>query len=116
MQTRDLRTVRQNKGLTQKELAEKSGVGEITISLLENRKTTAQNETRRKLERVLGQRINWLATRGLGAYRSGEMTSWELVEQNFRKALFNIKSLQKKERAEFLKLAKLYLKEFEKEI
>lgn len=117
----DLRTARERARLTQRELAvmsgvsEESGVSEIAISLLENKKTVAQNGTRRKLEKALGVRVNWLKTMGLKTRRQGEMTSWEFVEQDFRKALYGIKSLQKGDQLEFLKLAKQYLREFERE-
>ena len=112
----DLKTARQEAGLTQKELGEKAGITEVAVCLLENKKTVAQNETRRKLEKALGVRVNWLATHGLRTYRTGEMTSWELVEHNFRRALYGINSLQPDELAEFLELAEQYPKDFKKEI
>ena len=38
------------------------------------------------------------------------------MEQDFRKTLYGIKSLQKNERVEFIKLAKEYLAEFKEDL
>ena len=112
----DLREARSEAGLTQAELAKKAGVKDSTISALEDGKNAARNDTRRRIEKALGVRVNWLQTRGLRTYQNGEMTSWESVEQDFRKTLYGIKSLQKNERVEFIKLAKEYLAEFKEDL
>ena len=112
----DLKEARDRKGLTQAMLAKKAGITDIAISLIENGKVTPQVKTRRRIEKVLGEPVNWLKTRGLRNWREGVMTSWESVEQTFRKALFEIKGLSNKERKEFIKLAKQYLKEFSEEL
>ena len=111
----DLREARSQAGLTQAELAEKAGVADVTISTLENGKSAARNDTRRRIEKALGVRVNWLQTKGLRMYQQGEMTSWESVEQDFRKTLYGINSLQKDDRVEFIKLAKEYLAEFKED-
>jgi transcriptional regulator with XRE-family HTH domain len=112
----DLREARLEAGLTQVELAKKAGVTDVTISTLENGKSTARDDTRRRIEIALGVRVNWLKTKGLQTYQQGEMTSWESVEQDFRKTLYGINSLQKDERVEFMKLAKEYLAEFREDL
>ncbi|MBN1253796.1 MAG: helix-turn-helix transcriptional regulator [Deltaproteobacteria bacterium] len=112
----DLREARSEAGLTQNELAKKAGVTDATISALENGKSAARNNTRRRIEKALGVHVNWLQTRGLPTYQHGEMASWESVEQDFRKTLYGIKSLQKNERVEFIKLAKEYLAEFKEDL
>jgi transcriptional regulator with XRE-family HTH domain len=112
----DLREARSEAGLTQAELAKKAGLMDVTISTLENGKSAARNDTRRRIEKALGVRVNWLQTRGLRTYQQGEITGWESVEQDFRKTLYGIKSLQKNERVEFITLAKEYLAEFKEDL
>jgi len=112
----NLRKARSQAGLTQAELAKKAGVTDVTISTLENGKSAARNDTRRRIEMALGVRVNWLKTKGLRTYQQGEMTSWESVEQDFRKTLYGINSLQKDERVEFIKLAREYLAEFKEDL
>lgn len=111
-----LEEARRKKNWSQKNLAARAGIHQPTLSLIENGQASPQAETRKDLERALGVRINWLATKGLRAYRQGQMSTWEAVEQSYRKALYGINSLQKDERIEFLKLARRYLKEFEEEL
>jgi transcriptional regulator with XRE-family HTH domain len=112
----DLREARSQAGLTQAELAKKAGLTDVTISTLENGKSTARDNTRRRIELALGVRVNWLRTRGLRTHQQGEMTSWESVEQDFRKTLYGINSLQKDDRVEFIKLAREYLAEFKEDL
>ena len=108
----DLREARSEAGLTQDELAKKAGVTDATISALEAGKSAARSNTRRRIEKALGVPVAWLQTRGLPTDQHGETASWESVEQDFRKTLYGIKSLQEDERVEFIKLAKEYLAEF----
>jgi len=112
----DLREARQKAGLTQAELAERCNLTNVTISTLETGKSTARNGTRKAIEEVLGIRINWLVTRGLRTHNEGLMSTWEHVEQTYRRALLEIKGLQLKERKEFFELAKQYLSEFEESL
>lgn len=107
-----LREVRQKKGFSQEELAKKAGLSAVAISLIETGKVAPQARTRMSIEKVLGERINWLTTKGLHSFREGQMTTWEAVEQTFRKALHEINGLQQVERLEFVKLAKQYLEDF----
>ena len=112
----DLREARSEAGLKQAELAKKAGVTNVTISTFEDGKKAARSNTRRRIEKALGVPVNWLQTRGLPTYQHGEMTSWESVEQDFRKTLYGIKSLPKNERVEFITLAKEYLAEFKEDL
>jgi transcriptional regulator with XRE-family HTH domain len=102
--------------MSQQDLKEATGLSQTQLSHLELGKCSPRPETMRRIEKTLGMRVNWLQTRGLRAWREGQMSTWELVEQNFRKALFGIKSLQKGEQLEFIKLAKQYLREVEREL
>lgn len=108
-----LREARQKKGFSQEELAKKAGLSAVAISLIETGKVAPQPRTQRSIEKALGIRVNWLATKGMHSFREGQMTTWEHVEQTLRKALHQINCLQKAERLEFIKLAKQYLKDYE---
>ncbi len=108
-----LREARQEKGLSQEALAAITGLTQVTVSLIETGKVAPQAATRRRIEKALGVRVNWLQTKGLRSFRDGQMSTWEYVEQTFRKALLEVKGLSRSEQKEFLKLAKQYLKEFE---
>ncbi len=104
---------RENKRMTQVELAEAAGLSQTQISHIELGKCSPRPTTIRRIEKALGIRVNWLATKGLHRFREGQMTTWEAVEQTFRKALHEINGLQQAERLEFVKLAKQYLKDYE---
>lgn len=43
--------------MTQKDLAEKSGVSQVTISFIENSLSTPMEETKRKLVKALGYKL-----------------------------------------------------------
>ena len=91
-----------------------SGVTQPTISMIETGKATPHATTRRKLEKVLRRRINWLPTKDQRVFRpTGQGTAWERAEQEFRRALSSINTLNKDEQKEFLRIANLYLKELQ---
>ncbi len=108
-----LSDARKNKGLSQEGLADKCDLSQWTITQIETGKIAPRPESRKRIENVLGQKIDWLTTKGLRSFRQGEMTSWELVEQNYRRALLEINCLSLDERSEFIKVARHYLKVFE---
>jgi len=108
----DLRPIRREKGLTQSQLAVKAGLSEMGINKIENGYSSPQLETQKRIEQVLGERVNWLKTVGLRTKKPTQGT-WENVEQQFRKALHAINRLQRDERYEFISIARDYLSEFE---
>ncbi|MGV9206256.1 MAG: helix-turn-helix transcriptional regulator [Promethearchaeia archaeon] len=113
---KDLRTIRKELKLTQSDLAEFAGVSYVSISRIESGETVPRNDIRKKIEKSLNQRVNWLATCSLKKRRQGQMTSWEHSEQKLREALQEVYSLQKDERLDFIELANNYLETIEAEI
>jgi len=110
----DLRDSRELKKLSQEKLAVLSGVTQPTISMIETGKATPHATTRRKLEKVLGRRINWLPTKDQRVLRpTGKGTPWEFAEKEFRRALASINLLNKDQQKDFIKTAKRYLKELQ---
>jgi len=65
---------------------------------------------RRRLELVLGKRINWLQTCGL---QEVQPTNWEQAESGIRQALINCIGLSYDECRQFIQVAKEYIKSFE---
>jgi len=108
----DLRAERKSKGLTQAELAELAGVKALTISLIENGKSAPQARTRKKLERALGYRIDWMAGKGQRRFRE-DRSDFALVEGRLRKVLYDVNFFEPGERRKFLKLAKRYIRQAE---
>ncbi len=110
-----LKEARLKKNLSQSGLAANTGLTQGTLSLIETGKATPQADTRRRIERALGCRVNWLTTMGLLTRREGQLSSWEHVEQTFRNALHEMNGLRTAELMEFLDLAEEYLAEFKAE-
>lgn len=106
-----IKEARKLKKLSQAKLAEIAGLSQVAISLIETGKSEPNADTRRRLEQALGCRINWLAAKGQRNFRNGLL--WEAVEGNFRKVIFDLNVLPRKQQQEFLHLAHRYLKEFE---
>jgi len=113
---RDLKINRKRRGWTQNQLAEEAELSNITISQIELGNVAPKAEVRRKIEKALGERVDWLTTRGLRTNIPNKATSWELVEQNFRGALYMINSLQRDEIEEFFEVAQHYLDMYRVEI
>jgi transcriptional regulator with XRE-family HTH domain len=108
-----LRQARENKRMTQVELAEATDLSQTQVSHIELGKCSPRPTTMRRIEKALGARVNWLTTKGVCSYQEGELSTWEHVDQTFRKALREINGLQNAERREFIKLARQYMKDFE---
>jgi transcriptional regulator with XRE-family HTH domain len=113
---KDLRTIRKELKLRQADLAEFSGVSYVSISRIESGEVVPRNDVRQKIEKSLGQRVNWLATTGLRKRKSGEMSSYEHAEQKLREALQEVYSLQGEEKLDFFELAHNYLETVEAQI
>ena len=58
----DLRTVREQKRLTQEDLAQLSGLAQSHIAGIETGKFLPQKRTRQRIERLIGSEVNWLTT------------------------------------------------------
>jgi transcriptional regulator with XRE-family HTH domain len=106
----DIRTIRKEKKLSQEQLAKLSGLTSVTISLIETGKVFPNTQTRKKLERALGQRINWM--NGKGKVKAKGQTFSEL-EERLRKVLYDINVLPDKDRKAFLSTVRTYLSEIQ---
>lgn len=58
----DLKTIRQQKNLTQSNLSELSGLSQPHIVALESGQFLPRRKTRQRIERILGSEIDWVAT------------------------------------------------------
>ncbi len=58
----DLRTVREQKLLTQQDLASLSGLPQSHLSALENGRYLPNKRTRNSIERLLGSQVDWQQT------------------------------------------------------
>lgn len=102
-----LKAFRESAGLTQIDLARKAGMASSTIVSIENQTSNPGNDTRRRIEEALGQRINWLENNGLPLEeRPG---TWEQAESDLRAAILNVTGLQDFEQKQFFIVAKEYL-------
>ena len=58
----DLKTIREQKLLTQDDLASLSGISQPHLASIENGRILPNSRTRKRIERLLGSEINWLTT------------------------------------------------------
>jgi hypothetical protein len=105
----DLKTLREGLGFSCHDIAIAAELTPLTISNIELKRTLPQADCRVRLELVLGSRINWLLTTGL---KSSDNPGWENIEANFRKVFYQVGAMPKKEQAEFIEIAKIYLETF----
>jgi transcriptional regulator with XRE-family HTH domain len=105
-----LKSYRQYKAISQKELADRVGMSNLTISNIEKQVAEPNDETRRRLEVEVGQRIDWISTLGL---KEISKKSWEECEQDLRHAILQAQGLTELERKQFNLIAKEYLTSFE---
>ena len=106
-----LKDLRKRTKLSQDQLAKLSGSNQVTISLLETGKVTPNSDTRMKLEKALGQRINWLDGKGFARFHNQDFSE---LEERFRKVLYDVNFLQEQDRIDFLAIAQTYLSEIQK--
>jgi transcriptional regulator with XRE-family HTH domain len=101
-----LKVYRELKGLSQKQLADKAGISNLTVGNIESQANEPGDDTRYKLENSLGQRINWLETCGLKVVSN---ISWEQAESSMRSAVLLANGLTQFERTQFFIVAKEYI-------
>ena len=58
----ELKKIREQKGLTQSDLASLTGISQPHIASIESGKLLPNNSTRRKIEKILGSEVDWLKT------------------------------------------------------
>jgi transcriptional regulator with XRE-family HTH domain len=113
---KNLRDTRKAKGINQHGLSMLTNLNVATINHLENGKTITRADTQQKIEKALGQRIDWLTTAGFDSVAYGEIEVWTHAEQNLRKAMKDIKTLQNKpERAKYIQMVRHYANVLERE-
>jgi transcriptional regulator with XRE-family HTH domain len=106
-----LREIRKLRGLSQEKLAELAGTTQVTISLLETGKVAANSRTRKRLQKALGTKINWLDGKGTARFKGQDFNQ---LEERFRKVLYDVNFLPEKDKTDFLSIAKTYLSNIEK--
>ena len=57
---KDIKKLREERGLSQKELAEKSGIAQSAISYIENKRTNSEIYTIVRLAKALGVTVEYL--------------------------------------------------------
>lgn len=107
-----MKQLRQQKGLSQTELAELTGLSQVAISLIEQGKTKPRKASKQKIEKVLGP-VDWPVI-----YKEpvGEMSAWDAGEKKVRKVLHDaIMSCQRSERRQFIERIQSYLDQYKEE-
>lgn len=102
-----LQQVREKKQLTQTDLARRTGLTNIQISNLETGKNMPHQRTMDKIERVLGEKIDWYKTKTKGLYNISflEETPEEAVTRDiYRFVKTGRTRAQRLERFEYLRL------------
>lgn len=108
----NLRQSRRLKKMSQERLAELSGLTQIAISNIETGKASPNASTRRALEKALGGiHIDWLSGKGVRRFHN---QPWEALEGRLRKLLYDVNFLSHVEQAQFLKVARKYLRDIKK--
>ena len=104
---KDLKTLRIGFGISQKQLAAKTELTETTINNIERKYTRPQADVRKRLEIVLGEKIDWVTTCGLIPVRS---LTWEQAEFDYRKSLLNVHGLDEAQQELYMEMSVEYLK------
>ena len=103
---RDLKTIRTNAGMTQLELAARSGITNVTLCNIETGNTIPQKQMRKTLESILCQKINWIATSGIPS--DPEPVEWEDAELKLRSTIYEACGLSSDELKTFIQVMKEY--------
>lgn len=102
-----LRQVREKKQLSQADLAQRTGLTNIQVSNLETGKNMPHQRTIDKIERVLGEKVDWYKTKTKGLYDISflEETPEEAVTRDiYRFVKTGRTRAQRLERFEYLRL------------
>lgn len=113
---KNLRELREERKLTQAELAKRTGINPVTVNNVENGKTQPHAKVKRAIEKALGKRINWLDLRNNVENTKDDTNvaeAWEDVESNLRKVIISAKGLSQREKEQFVAVGRDYIKQFE---
>jgi transcriptional regulator with XRE-family HTH domain len=104
---KDLKTFRVERGMSLEQLAAKAELTKATLINIERKYTRPQADVRKRIEIVLGEKIDWLTTCGLLPVRS---VSWEQAESEYRKSLLNVHGLNEDQQELYMEMSYEYLK------
>jgi transcriptional regulator with XRE-family HTH domain len=102
---KDLRTSRKEKGLTQPQLEELTGIEVPNISALEHGRYKPNQVTRKKIEKALGEKIDWSETSKLHL----QSTSYFKTERLVNKLIGSYIQLNNKDKKAIKQLINKYL-------
>jgi transcriptional regulator with XRE-family HTH domain len=109
-----LRATRKDLGYSRAFILANVGLAMSSLSKIESGKNVPTSETRKKIESVLCEKINWLDTpclkRGVRI-----KTKWNVVEKHFRTLVREIRGLPSDERKTFTESAIKHLNNINKE-
>lgn len=108
---KNLRQLREERKMSQEELARQAGLNKVTLNNVEKGKTNPHAEVRNRIEMVLRQRVNWLDVGNFVRWNpeGDENESWEDVESQLRKAIVTASKLKSWEKDQFIAVGRAYL-------
>ena len=109
---KSLKQTRIEKGISRRYIADSLGINLSNLSPLESGKQCPTLLTRKRLELLLGVKINWLDTPSLN-FSPHYKTDWDAVEKRFRSIIRMIAGLQTDERREFITTAVKHLRKLQ---
>ena len=101
-------------GLTQEALADMVGLVHVSISLIERGLVKPRAKTRRKLEQVVGRKIDWKATYKHGA--DVRLDSGEILETQIAQKLYQSIFLPNERRQRIAALLKIHFEHIEETV
>ena len=108
-----LKQLKAKKKLTFEQLSEMTGVHTVNLNRIEKGQAIPILSTREKIEKALGQQINWLDSQKVP--EQAVLSNWLECEQIFRKLMECVNGLtQPGERQEFMDTAGRYLRRMKK--
>lgn len=108
---KNLRQLREERKMSQTELARQAGLNKVPLNNVENGKTNPQGDVRNRIEMVLRQRVNWLDVGDFGRWNTevDANESWEDVESQLRKTIVTASKLKSWEKNQFIAVGRAYL-------
>ncbi len=108
---KSFRESRKEAGLTQTEICELTKIYQVTLANIETGKHNPGMTTRKQLQMLFPEKINWLDVPHLNIHPAKPAASWNDCENRFRRFLKAFKSLPIKEQQIFKKMVLRHLKD-----
>jgi transcriptional regulator with XRE-family HTH domain len=105
----NLRTVRKNSNLTLQNICELTGLTTVTLNMAEQGNQVPNPTTRKRLEQIFGQRINWLDTPYINVDPLPIQGKYQ-VERSFRTFIRMANSLRDEDKKVFIETCIKHLK------